>query len=394
MGFLDFFRNKKQVKQDKQGINNKIVRFTGPFVDSRTISADERPFYQPDEYYTLESYSGTPMAQRVITFEERKKTTFPSKNGLFIGEIMLLEYCNSGTYPKPQNGYPGFWWFKYGIRDIGHALESLEKRGFIRWGTKLELLNSLKVNELKSIASTLNLKSSQSKEKLIEDIKNNVTEEKLPSTYFSKKYVLTELGKKELKENEYVVYMHKNKYTTRDDVPENLSFTVWDVNKILTNNDKSNWRTIVADLEQKRIGIRVADKKIEISENKPKNEILYTKEEISSYIQSIIPEIKEAARKRGDGLKEELEGLTYKGQDNKKALYYFYIAMEKNFDAPALYKETAKILRKYKLYEEELIVVEKGLKNMNINSSKRELLERREKLKSIITKDKVSVKLM
>ena len=46
-----------------------------------------------------------------------------------------------------------------------------------------------------------------------------------------------------------------------------------------------------------------------------------------------------------------------------------------------------KILRKYKLYEEELKIVEMGLKNMNVNSSKTELLERRDKIKNIIDKN-------
>ncbi len=390
MGLLDIFKRKKQIEQYEQIRRKQTVRFAGPFADSSTISVDEREFYQPDEYYTLESYAGTPMAERVITFEERKKNIFPSANGLYIGEIMLLEYCNSGNYPKPANGYPGFWWFKYGIRDIGHTLESLENRGFIRWATKFELLNSLKVNELKNIASTLNLKVNQNKANLISDIKKNVTEEELPNIYFSKKYALTELGQKELKENEYVVYMHKSKYKTRDDAPENLSFTVWDVNRLLVDNDISNWRTIVADLEQKRIGVRMADKvnkKDEISQDKTKNEILYTKEEILSYIYSIIPEVKEASKKKGDGYNEEIEGLSYKGKDDKKALYYFYISIEKKFDAPALYKETAKILRKYKLYEEELKIVESGLRNINPNSSRTELLERKNKIKNLITKN-------
>ncbi|MCI8620339.1 MAG: hypothetical protein HFJ50_00365 [Clostridia bacterium] len=391
MGLLDFFKSKKQTKQTEQLSTNSKVRFPGPFADASTITADERPFYQPAEYYTLESYAGTPMAEKVITLEDRKKTTFPSKNGLYIGEIMLLEYCNSGTYPKPANGYPGFWWFKYGIRDIGHALETLEKRGFIRWGLKTELLNSLKVEELKKIAAIFKIKITQSKQKLVADITNNVKESELPEEYFSKKYVLTELGKKELKENEYVVYMHKHKLKTNNNVPQDISFTVWDVNRLLADNDKTNWRTIVADFEEKSIGIRMADKvskKVEISDNKIKSEILYTKEDISSYINSIIPEVKEAAKKKGDGLNEELEGLNYKKNgDDKKALYYLYIAIEKNFDAPALYKETAKILRKYKLYEEELKIIEIGLKSINSNSSPKELLERREKVSNIIKKN-------
>lgn len=91
------------------------------------------------------------MATRVITFEERKKTSFPSARGLYVAEIMLLEYCSQGKYPKPKGGYPGLWWFKYGIRDVGHALESLQDRGFLQWASKAKSLGTLKVDELKQL---------------------------------------------------------------------------------------------------------------------------------------------------------------------------------------------------------------------------------------------------
>ena len=329
MGLLDFFKNKSNVKSNVQNQNKTNLKFNGKYVSSNSISPDERPFYQPDEYYTLESYPGTLMAEKVVTFEERKKTTFPSANGLYVAEIMLLEYCNSGTYPKPTKGYPGFWWFKYGIRDVGHALESLEKRGFIRWGDKFELLKSLKVSDLKSIAFSLNIKVNQTKESLINDIRNNVKEENLPDTYFSNKYVLTELGQKELKENEYVIYMHKSKYTTREDAPENTRFTVWDVNRLIVNNN-SNWRKIIADLEQERIGTRFADKEKIDNPKEEVNTISYTKEEIAHYIQDIIPEIKMVSKKKGDGYKEELEGLSYKNKDDKKAYIIFIYLWKKS----------------------------------------------------------------
>ena len=216
MGLIDILKNIFQ-SNDSDNENfetSKISNFK--FVDSSSISDDERPYYQPDDYYTMESYPGTMMAQNVITFEERKKTTFPSKNGLYVAEILLLEYCDKGTYPKPVNGYPSFWWFEYGIRDIGHVLKSLEERGFLTWASKMDLLKCLKVPELKEIAKSFNIKINQKKDDLIKDIKNNVSETQLPEKYFSNKYKLTKLGKEELTENEYVPYMHKHKYKTNE----------------------------------------------------------------------------------------------------------------------------------------------------------------------------------
>lgn len=391
MGFLDGLLRSFGLKNNNNTSYEIITEKSEmSYADANSIDEDEKSFYQTDDYYTMESYPGTMMAQKVITFEERKKTSFPSRNGLYVAEILLLEYCREGNYPKPSSGYPGFWWFAYGIRDVGHTLEAVQQKGFLKWGTKKELLKSLKVNELKEIAFSFNIKTTQSKQNLIKDIENNIKEEDLPDKYFSKKYVLTELGEKELKENEYVIYMHKHKYKTREDSPRDLSFTVWDINTILADKDKSKWKEYVADLEEKRFGFRMADKIIKKEQMKEKNNdnVDISKEEMISYINDIMPKVKESAKKKGDGLKEELEGLDYKNKgDYKKALYYLYIAIEKNFDAPALYRETAKILRKYKMFDEELRVINIGLNNIGINNSHRnELQERKEKIEKLLKK--------
>lgn len=52
-----------------------------------------------------------------------------------------------------------------------------------------------------------------------------------------RKYVLTQLGKQELSENEYVPYMHSHSTYK--------NFTVWDLNKMLGNGDKSHFMDIV-----------------------------------------------------------------------------------------------------------------------------------------------------
>ena len=90
------------------------------------VPDEEKKYYQPDSYYTEYSHKGTQFEKRVIPFDERKKISYPSRNGLYVAEILLLEYCSYGTYPQPKNGYPGFWWFAYGIRNVGFRLKSLE----------------------------------------------------------------------------------------------------------------------------------------------------------------------------------------------------------------------------------------------------------------------------
>lgn len=64
----------------------------------------------------------------------------------------------------------------------------------------------------------------------------------------------------------------------------------------------------------------------------------------------------------------------------------FFVAIGKKYDAPALYRNTAILLRKYKMYEEELSVIEAGLKNVPYNNRENELTERKEKVLKLINK--------
>ncbi len=167
------------------------------------IPESEKPFYRPEDYYTDTAHKGTPFEKKVVTFEERKKISYPSLNGLYVAEILLLEYCSYGKYPHPKNGYPGFWWFEYGIRNIGEKLDSLAQRGFIE-------LN--------------------------------------PNTG---KYSLTPLGGEELAANGYVPYMHKTKLKTSEDMRFGPEFNVWSINRLVGCGILGKWPEYVAAEEEK-----------------------------------------------------------------------------------------------------------------------------------------------
>ena len=65
------------------------------------------------------------------------------------------------------------------------------------------------------------------------------------------------------------------------------------------------------------------------------------------------------------------------------------LLFDTQFDAPALYREAAKLLRKYGMYEEELSVINAGLLNIPKNNSHRdELFERKKKVQELIKKEK------
>ena len=209
------------------------------YVDSSTVNDDEKQYYQEDEYYTYYSYPETMMARRVIPFEERKKTSYPTLNGLYVAEVLLLEYCSYGDYPKPKNGYPGFWWFAYGIRDIGHAPESLFNRGFLQWAPKKQYVKTLTVPQLKQILSDEGLSTSGKKADLVDRIMQSISEENLTLPGYTPKYELTNLGQMELEQNGYIPYMHKHKYKTTEDETFGSTFNVWSINRLFPDGDNA-----------------------------------------------------------------------------------------------------------------------------------------------------------
>lgn len=391
MGLFDFLKAKTSQNAEEK---NAITINTGfgrqiskaEYADSRSIADDEKPYYRSDEYYTTYSYPGTEMARKVITFEERKSTSYPSKRGLYVAEILLLEYCSYGKYPKPSGGYPGLWWFEYGIRDVGHALESLEKRGFLSWAPFEQCLSSLKTDELKRILDKAGLQTSGKKSDLIKRISTEVPREmvSLPDSAF--KYELTDVGKLELQQNGYVPYMHKHPHKTTEDARFGEVFNVWSVNKLFPDGDASEWRSVVGRVEERMFGVDMAttvpDENMPKTKTNEKKDYASERSAIRAYLADQRDYINKSIRTPGDGFAEESKGLDLVriGKD-KDALVQFYIAIGKKFDAPALYREAAVLLEKYEMYDEALYVIEKGLKAIpNSNRHRDDLIKRKEQL--------------
>lgn len=254
LGWLNIIRFfKKHTSNNQLDISNTIEKVPEEkaYVDSSSIADDERHFYEPDEYYTYYSYPETAMARQVVTFEERKKTSISSEKGLYVAEILLLYYCQSGNYPKPKNGYPGFWWFEYGIRDVGNALDSLCKRGFIEFIPLKQSVDSLTVTELKKLLREFNAPVSGKKPELVERIQRIVSDEALLEIGLKPKYGLTDLGKKELEDNAYIPYMHKVSTKTTDSGPEDMIFNVWRINREIGGKNKLHWKEVVNAVAEK-----------------------------------------------------------------------------------------------------------------------------------------------
>lgn len=175
MGLGDFFK--------KIMPSNTPLTYAQVLSRADTISTSEKQYYQPDSYYTQKTHIGTPFEQDVITFEERVKKSIPSSTGLFVPEILMLHFCKN--FPNPKNGYPAYWWFKYGVCNVGVMLSSLEARGYIE------------IDEKKG------------------------------------KYRLTSKGETEQNENKYVYFTHFNSL--------NINFDAWKMNELLGIGDKNNY---------------------------------------------------------------------------------------------------------------------------------------------------------
>ncbi|WP_409336335.1 SAP domain-containing protein [Eubacterium sp. F2] len=260
MGLFDFLKKKTtptdgvEQAESVPDVSNKAKIPEAGHKIAPSVPEKEKKYYLPDDYYTYVIHEGTAFERRVVTFEERKKTCIPSERGLYVAEILLLFYCSKGKYPHPKDGYPGFWWFKYGIRDVGKALESLEDRGFIEFGTAADAAASLKVVELKELLSDAGLPKTGKKADLVKRVAENIPEEKILAAGAEQKYHLTKLGEEELEDNAYVPYMHNNRNTTVEGINGAYAeFNVWSINRILGRGDKSNWRAVVDDEERKSI---------------------------------------------------------------------------------------------------------------------------------------------
>ena len=240
MGLFDLF-NKK----------DKTVPVSQVNPVKETVPEEEKKFYQPDSYYTNVVAEGTAFERKVVTFEDRKKTAIPSSRGLYPAEILLLEYCSKGTYPGPKNGYPGFWWFSYGIRDVGSALKTLEERGFITLASAKDSVKGFTVQQLRDLLATKGQTTTGKKAELVARVAEVIPEEDLLAVGVQVKYVLTEVGQQELSENAYVPYMHSVHNKTTEDDRFGITFNVWSINKLLGAGDKSNWKEVVEEQERK-----------------------------------------------------------------------------------------------------------------------------------------------
>lgn len=234
--------------QLKNGICTNCSNCKGSYpVQEPPIPEEEKRFYHPDNYYTETDLSGN----KIVPFEQRKNG-WKSKNGLYPAEILLLHYCSTGQYPRPEKGYPAFWWFEYGIRNVSYVLATLEDRGFIEYSSLSDSVAAMTAIQLKQLLKNSGESTAGKKADLVERVKATVSEDALTSIGLEPKYHLTQVGKMELSENGYVVNIHNSPDKTTSDSRYGTTYNLDAVASELETNPKISWEDAASIRKKKR----------------------------------------------------------------------------------------------------------------------------------------------
>lgn len=207
MGLFDFIK-----KKNNQSSNDTIQ-------EAKTFKTNaqeepkkkEEPKVQVRVEYTVKQ-DGPPSLSSLL------KTAVPSKQGLYPHEILMLEYAPH--FKTTNNNFQQFWYYQYSVTKPQSVLDSLYERGFIDVGDLKSALEKLKLPEIKEELKSLNLKVTGKKVELIDRLMENGDLNSLDKKYSERYFVITQKGEQELKENQYVSYLHRNHH-----------MTIWEMNQ-------------------------------------------------------------------------------------------------------------------------------------------------------------------
>lgn len=217
MGLFNFFKKKQEPLSKDISAEKNIHR------------ANPQPLPDSDEIPSLKS---------------RLNNAFPSENGLYPHEIVMLDYASS--YKTTNNKFQNFWKWDYSVLDPQSVLDSLYARGFICISDVPTTLRKLVVADLKTMLSQKNAKVTGKKDELIKRILETYSTEELEEIVPEKYYALTDIGEKELNDNKYISYLHRHHY-----------MSVWEMNILLHTDNPLNlqYRDIIWRELNKQSGI-------------------------------------------------------------------------------------------------------------------------------------------
>lgn len=154
------------------------------------------------------SFSNTSAQDDVIPIEKRIRGKKPTCDALYPHEVLVLSYADK--YHTSENEFQGFWWYRYGIKNVQAVLSKLESVGFITVGTTADALTNQKLPELKQILQAHGLKASGKKSDIVQRIIENVPAEEIDASFPVKPYKRTDSGEALLKKFEWIPYIHSH----------------------------------------------------------------------------------------------------------------------------------------------------------------------------------------
>lgn len=183
---------------------------------------------------------------QIVPIEKRIRQLRPIAEGLYAHEILALSYAE--TYHLKGDEYQGFWWWRYGVRDVAAMLKSLQKRGFIIEGGVDSAVRACKATELKEFLKSQGLKVSGKKDDLIERVLTEADPAAVQRAFPDRTYALTAKGRAVLEANAAIVEAHKDPMMRIWDVPEK------DLNRRPKTNDERWYEMNVAYMDHAQKG--------------------------------------------------------------------------------------------------------------------------------------------
>ena len=243
-----------EIKEEKQ------------ILSQETVSASNSDFqHTPNVNLEIENQynSGSYAEEKFREIKELTEKSYPSRNGLKIPEIKVLNRAENFT--TETKDIHGFWYYEYGLEleDIHNILNMLMRKKFIEIAPAKEMIKKFTVAKIKELLKESGLKQSGRKAELLERLFTNTNDEYLESKVNKKGFMLTDTGKQELKENDYVIYLHRLEGRLQ------IHFNVWQMNKKLHDNPEKTYREIMWEDLQKQY-------KIELHEIRHKGYKTYT----------------------------------------------------------------------------------------------------------------------
>lgn len=186
----------------------------------------EQTALQSDDGLVNITLSKKSAMDEIVPLSVLLKKAFPTKRGLYPHEILMLDYAHTYSTDLAHQHFQGFWYYEYSVEHPAEVLQSLEKRGFIQPGDLLSALQNQTVPVIKNELKAIGQKVGGKKADLIDRLLANASHDELEKKFLVRFYELTESGRQELAENQYVPYLHRHKY-----------MSIWEMNNRLNHNN-------------------------------------------------------------------------------------------------------------------------------------------------------------